>query len=78
MGLGDGYEACKDKEVNSAYIYQGFKHGDDYEYYLFTVIDSSDGNHLLINLHLIDGLCDYDEKRKDLLVDILKSVKVLS
>ena len=76
--LGEEYEPCKDKEVTSSYIYQGFKHGDDYEYYLFTVVDSVDGNHLLINLHLMDGLCDYNPDRKDLLIGIMTSIEILS
>ncbi|CAA6801608.1 MAG: Unknown protein [uncultured Sulfurovum sp.] len=77
-GFDERYESCNDKEVSSSYIYQGFKNGEDYEYYLFTVIDTVDGNHLLVALHLMDGLCDYNGTRKALLVDVMESIRVLS
>ena len=74
----ESYESCNDKEVNSSYIYQCFKNGEDYEYYLFTVIDTVDGNHLLVVLHLIDGLCEYNSTRKSLLIEVMKSIQILS
>lgn len=74
----ESFESCNDKEINGSYIYQGFKNGEDYEYYLFTVIDTVDGNHFLVALHLINGLCEYNSARKSLLVDIMKNIKILS